>query len=139
MAASNYKRGIQFSLFTPSVFKEETCYLKVIDMQKGERFLNIYGYVFLAIFVGCLYTLYALSKLENVASFSYVFDISFTLWYLITGYGILKRKRWALYFFKFFLYIFFLGFPIGTIISFMSLKYIKNNNISALFNGYSST
>jgi hypothetical protein len=54
-------------------------------------------------------------------------------WYLTTGIGILLRRKWGYFLFKFFLYIFLLGFPIGTFIAYKSLKYIKRNDIKTLF------
>jgi uncharacterized membrane protein YfcA len=56
-----------------------------------------------------------------------------TIWYLITGVGVLTRRKWGYYLFKIFLYVLLLAFPIGTLIGYKSLKYIKRNNIKRLF------
>jgi hypothetical protein len=101
-------------------------------MMKTDRFLNIYGWVLIVCFVGCLYTLYV-STIESSSAFIGYFGAAITLWYFVTGIGILKRKVWGYYLLKSFLYLLLLSFPIGTFISYKSLKYMKKNSIRKEF------
>ena len=100
---------------------------------KTERFLNIYGWALIGLFVGCLYTLYAISTIESSPAFMGYFGTAITLWYFVTGIGILKRKIWGYYLLKSFLYLLLLSFPIGTFISYKSLKFMKKNSIRKEF------
>ena len=97
------------------------------------QFLKIYAYILIAFFVGCIYTLYVSSYMKNSPFYYNYFGLGISIWYLITGVGILTRKIWGYYLLKFFLYTLLLVFPIGTIISYKSLKYMEKNNIKALF------
>jgi len=100
---------------------------------KGNRFLNIYGWTLIAFFCGCLYILWITFEIENDSVSLDYFGITISLWYLATGIGILARQNWGYYLFKLFLYVLLICFPIGTIVSYMSLKYMKANNIKSLF------
>ena len=102
-------------------------------MTKGNRFLNIYGYTLILFFLGGLYTLYVIASIEDLPIIHNYFGITISLYYLITGIGILARKEWGYYLFKFFLYVLVLAFPIGTIISWKSLDYMKKNDIKSLY------
>ena len=97
------------------------------------RFLKIYAYVLLAGFIGCIYTLYVSANFQNRPFYNSYFGIVVSIWYLITGIGILLRTKWGYHLFKFFLYVLLFVFPIGTIISYKSLQYMKRNNINKLF------
>jgi len=96
-------------------------------------FLRMYGYILILFSLACLYTLFV-SPPEGGPFWSNYFVIIVSAWYLITGMSILTRQAWGYYLFIFFLYVLFLAFPIGTIISYKSLKYIKKNDIKGLFN-----
>ena len=102
-------------------------------MTKGKRFLDIYGYLLIVSFVGCLYTLHTSAAIGISPIFRNYFGITVSLLYLVTGIGILARKEWGYYLFKFFLFALFLAFPIGTIISYKSLGYMKRNDIKSHF------
>ncbi len=107
-------------------------------MPKGERFLKTYGIVLIFFSICGIYPLVSLYFMEDRPADIDVhkFVIFFVLmggWYLTTGIGILLRSKWGYFFFKFFLYILLLGFPIGTFIAYKSLKYIKKNHIKTLF------
>jgi hypothetical protein len=104
-------------------------------MTKEKRFLNVYGWILILFFCGCLYTLWVTSYIEDHPISHDYFVITISLWYLITGIGILARREWGYYLFKSFLYVMFLAFPIGTIISYKSLGYMKRNNIKRFFGG----
>jgi hypothetical protein len=105
-------------------------------MSKKERFLKTYGIV-LIFFSACgIYPLVLLYSIEDRPPDIHEFVIFIVLmggWYLTTGIGILLRSKWGYFFFKSFLYILLLGFPIGTFIAYASLKYIKRNDIKTLF------
>jgi hypothetical protein len=103
-------------------------------MQKELLFIKIYGYILIAFFVGGMDLLYISRFIEDFPPSHRYFGIVVSFWYLITGTGILMRTKWGYYLFKFFLYFIFIGFPIGTIISYLSLSYMKKNNIKFIFN-----
>ena len=63
----------------------------------------------------------------------FYFITTIALWYFLTGLGVVGLKKWGYYLFKFFLYILFVSFPIGTVISYKTLKYMKKNNIKDYF------
>lgn len=65
-------------------------------------------------------------------SFS-TFLIILALWNLITGIGILTKKKFGFQVFKIYLYILYIGFPIGTIISKKLFEYIKENNVERFY------
>ena len=102
-------------------------------MITGKRFLDIYGYLLIIFFFGCIYTLYVVTAIGYLPFYRDYFGMAISLWYLITGIGILTRKEWGYYLFKSFLYVLLLAFPIGTIISVKSLRYMKRNGIKNLF------
>ena len=100
---------------------------------KTDRFLNICGWVFIGISVACLYTLYAILTIESAPASMGYFATAIIVLYFLTGIGILKRKVWGYYLLKFFLYVLLLSFPIGTFISYKSLKFMKKNSIRKEF------
>jgi len=102
-------------------------------LNKKIRFIKIFGYILIFLFVGCLFTLFISSSIERRPFYNNYFGISISLWYLITGIGIITHQKWGYYLFKFFLYVLFLAFPIGTVIAYKSLAYIKRNDIKNLF------
>lgn len=53
--------------------------------------------------------------------------------YFLTGLGVVLLKKWGYILFKLFLYLLFLAFPIGTIISYLTLKYMKRHQIKVYF------
>jgi len=106
---------------------------EVGHMQKGTRFIKIYGLTLLILFVGCIYVIYVSFYIEDFPQEHYYFVVLISTWYLLTAIGLLTRKLWGFYLFKLFLYALLLAFPIGTIISYKSLVYIKKNDIKDLF------
>ena len=52
---------------------------------------------------------------------------------LIVGFSILSMKRWGHTIFKCYLYLLFLAIPIGTYISYKTLKYMEARRISELY------
>ncbi len=64
-----------------------------------------------------------------------IFLIIMSGWHLISGLGILLRKRWGFILMKFYLYIMYLGVPLGTLLAKKILGYIKENEIELFFKG----
>ena len=52
---------------------------------------------------------------------------------LLSGIGVILRRKWGYYLFKSFLYTQFVAFPIGTIISYMTLSYMRKHEIKRHF------
>ncbi len=96
-------------------------------------FLKIYGYSLILL---ALLSYLCTANVSYYITFSYFLfygGIVISTWYLVTGIGILVKGKWGYYLFKVFLYVLLVSFPIGTLISYFSLKYIKKNNIKDLF------
>jgi hypothetical protein len=100
---------------------------------KPDRFLNIYGWVLIGVSAGGLLSLFALWSTESPPAEIGYFFITTSLWYFVTGIGILSRKVWGYYLLKSFLYVLLISFPIGTFISYKSLKFMKTNSIRKEF------
>jgi hypothetical protein len=96
------------------------------------RFIRVWGYIFFAVVACSLYTLYVASALNYPISHRY-FGVTVGSWHLLTGIGLFVRRKWGYYLFKLYLYILIVSFPIGTIISYKCLKYIRENNVKRLF------
>ena len=104
---------------------------------KSDRFVNIYGWALLILgFVGGLFDFYVLLivlKNQSVWTEGIMFVAAMTTWYVVTGIGILRRTRWGYYLLKSILYVLLLSFPIGTFISYKSLRFMKKNSIRQEF------
>lgn len=61
------------------------------------------------------------------------FLIGTLVFYFLAGLGVVLQKKWGYLLFKLFLYILLLGFPIGTIISYLTLSYMKRHQIKRYF------
>jgi hypothetical protein len=61
------------------------------------------------------------------------FILFVSFFHVLIGIGVIFKKRWGYYFFKFYLYILYLAIPIGTYVSIKTFNYIKKNNIENLF------
>ena len=102
---------------------------------KRKRFLKVFGYCLIGISIlGFLYHVY-INYHFSLSQERLYFLLIVLIWYMATGVGILIRKKWGYYLFKVFLYCLLVSFPIGTIISYLSLKYMKKNNVKDLFWG----
>lgn len=53
--------------------------------------------------------------------------------YFLTGLGVVLLKKWGYLLFKLFLYLLLLAFPIGTIISYVTLAYMRRHRIKRYF------
>lgn len=52
-----------------------------------------------------------------------------SLFHLVTGVGVIFKKKWVFALFKGYLNLLYIGFPIGTYIARETLRYIDENNI----------
>jgi hypothetical protein len=85
-------------------------------------------------FFGSIYFKRGLSPLgSGFDIFQFIFALILPVFYLITGIGLLRNAKWGYYMFKALLYSLILAFPIGTIISYQLLPYIKKNEIKKYF------
>lgn len=102
-------------------------------MANNSRFIKGYGIILIILFVVSFLSILLFSSIEGYPKSNQYIGILISLWYLITGIGILSLKKPGYFLFKFFLFVLFIAFPIGTIISYKSLKYIKENNIKNFY------
>jgi len=77
-------------------------------------------------------TIYILGEREPHYLLFY-FWVASTVFYLLTGVGVLYLTKWGYFLFKVFLFLLFLGFPIGTFISYKTLSYMKCHQIKRHF------
>ncbi len=68
-----------------------------------------------------------------LAYFPLAMDGLLFLFYLLPGVGVLTSRRWGYRLFKFFLWVLFFGFPVGTIISYVTLSYMRKHQIQTFF------
>lgn len=58
--------------------------------------------------------------------------------YAATGIGLIRRAKWGYALLKANLYLLFLAFPIGTVVSYLALSYLRRRSISRHF-GYTTS
>ena len=102
---------------------------------RREKPLVIFGLVLILFSVGGLIFFYSLyfnpNSPEYINSYNatnewtVIFVIISCLFYIIVGLGAMFNWRFGLFVFKAFLILFLLAFPVGTIISIWTLKYMK--------------
>ena len=90
------------------------------------------GILIVASFIGIFMFFTLLVDPEFDSSFK-VFIISMLIFHFITGVGLLTQKVWGFYLFKLYLFIWLLGIPIGTFISWKTLQYIKKHDLKKFF------
>jgi len=56
-----------------------------------------------------------------------------TIFPFLTGIGVVRLTKWGYILFKIFLYTAIVAFPIGTVVSFFTLSYIKKHQIKQYF------
>jgi len=78
-------------------------------------------------------TAFFFSFYEEKSPSAFQFLIAVHLFYLSTGVGVVLRTKWGYFLFKAFLYLMLLGFPIGTIISYVGLSYMKRHQLKRYF------
>jgi len=105
-------------------------------MKRKDIFLKTYAISLILLSVAGVYPFACLYSLDNRPPDIYMFIVFLVLvaaWYLVTGVGILLRRKWGYYLFKSFIYFLLLSFPIGTLVAYASLKFMKKNHIKDLF------
>lgn len=65
--------------------------------------------------------------------FHFYFWFGSVIFYLLTGVGVMRLTKWGYILFKLFLYLFLLAFPIGTVISCVTLRYMRRHRIKSHF------
>lgn len=93
----------------------------------------IFGYCL--IIMGCTVLAMHYYTLRNdpLADEFRFFDLSISFFHFFIGFGILLKKKWGYYCFRFYLYLISIGFPVGTFIGLKMLKYIDKNNVKQFF------
>jgi hypothetical protein len=89
-----------------------------------------FGYILLVLSVINFVFFYRVSQQDKDIPWLYI--VSSDLFLVITGAGLITLKKWGYNLFKILLYVQLLAFPIGTIISYKVLLYMKKNNIRSL-------
>jgi hypothetical protein len=79
--------------------------------------------------------LFAESNAPKVDEGGIIFLSIMAIWHLASGLGILLRKMWGFKLMKVYLYIMYLGIPLGTLLARKILSYIKENEIELFFRG----
>lgn len=62
-----------------------------------------------------------------------VFLIFLSFIHIFIGAGVVVKKKWGFNFFKYYLVLLYIIFPIGTYIAYKSFKYINKYNIGGYF------
>ena len=62
-----------------------------------------------------------------------IFVLVFFLLHALIGVGLTSRSLWGFYFFKYYLYVLYIAFPIGTFIAHKSLKLLEDKNYKKMF------
>jgi hypothetical protein len=101
-------------------------------MANPERFVKCWGYALLVCAALCLYLLWLLPT-PPFPFADRAFGAAITALYLILGVGWWRRARWAYRGLAFLLYVSFVAFPIGTAISYFSLRYMRRHHVADLF------
>jgi len=102
-------------------------------MDRKIRPIIIFGYVLIGLSVITLLFFYGVSLQTDFPYIHQYYIVFAVIWYFLTGLGVIKLKGWGYYLFKVSLYLLFLSFPIGTIISYKTLSYMKRNDIKGYF------
>jgi hypothetical protein len=104
------------------------------DKMRRLTFLRLYTVIlFLCLAGSVLALIYIVQDNSSDSSMFISFVSAIAIWHLLTVTGILLRSKWGYYFFKSFLFVVLLSFPIGTFVSIISLRYMKRNHIKDLF------
>jgi len=103
------------------------------SLDKIIRPIIIFGYVLVGLSGITMLFFYWVSFQTSLPTIHIYFVIVVSIWDFVTGIGMIKLTRWGYYLFKIFLYLLLISFPIGTIISYRTLSYMKRNNIKNYF------
>lgn len=104
-------------------------------MNKNDTFRPVKVFGFCLLLMGITIILMHFSSPEREqfsAEFRYFALIVSSIHFFI-GLGVILKKKWGYYCFKFYLYILSIGFPIGTFIGLKMLKYINQHDVKKFF------
>ncbi|MBI5232971.1 MAG: hypothetical protein HY880_01310 [Deltaproteobacteria bacterium] len=104
-----------------------------MDDDKKINIIKKWGYAFIGLAILTLLFCYWVDSTTGLSNEMRGFVIIVSIWHLTTGLGVMYLTKWGFYLLKLFLYMLLLSFPIGTILAFKALKYMKNNNMSYYF------
>jgi len=97
------------------------------------RPIKIFGSVLLAVgIIGIFFDFIYLNDPQLSKGFK-IFGIIVSMWHILAGMGVIFQRAWGFYIFKSYLYVLFLGFPIGTYIASKMLNQIKSNELKKYF------
>ena len=103
----------------------------MIDLYRPLRY---FAYFFIVIaFLGFLTLALDMSEIKYWPVV-WTFVGSVSLFHLVLGIGVLFKRKWGFTIFKGYLYLLYIGFPIGTYIARKTLRYIEENRIEAFVN-----
>ena len=95
--------------------------------------IKLFAYILLSSSVFGVWLLYDLSQRSDFdVSFS-VFVTASMLLHLLVGVSVLSMKSWGYTLFKCYLYLLFLAIPVGTYISYKTLKFMDAHKIGELY------
>ena len=101
----------------------------------SRRFAPImtFGLILAVIGLAGLFMSYNLITKFDVGSTMNYFALTMSLWSFLSGLGIIFKRPWGFYLLKSQIYLFYICVPIGTYIAYKLSKYIKENEIKAIF------
>jgi hypothetical protein len=105
--------------------------VEIAKMNNKLKPIKMFGYVLIGASISVV--LFTSWLVHQGLSPLFYFTAVVTTWYFLTGIGIIKLTKWGYYLFKFFLVTLFVAFPIGTFISYVTLSYMKKNDIKKYF------
>ncbi|PKN66657.1 MAG: hypothetical protein CVU57_05230 [Deltaproteobacteria bacterium HGW-Deltaproteobacteria-15] len=81
-----------------------------------------------------VFVLYIVSSIDYGFRLGFViFSVSASLLQIITGLGLLFRRLWGFYLFRFQLHLLYFAFPLGTWLAHRTLRYIDKYRIIEYF------
>jgi len=104
-------------------------------MSNSSHFKIIIIFAYCLILIGCVGLIMHFILKYNI-SYTIEFKLFiflFSLFHILTGIGVILRKRWAYYIFKLYLYLLYFVIPIGTYISIKTFKHINKYCIDDFF------
>ena len=130
----------------PSIHKSMKGNLKMEPLPREVTPIRIFGAVLVVFALAGAYFVASLILGASSAEFSFrptspsyygrvgfYFAVGVLAFYLLTGVGVMLLAKWGYPLFKLFLYVLLLAFPIGTIISYLTLSYMKKHQIKRYF------
>jgi hypothetical protein len=95
--------------------------------------IKIFGYcVIMMGVVGILMHFILQQDDRYTVEFMY-FTLIVSFFHFFVGVGIISKNYWGYFFFKFYLYLLSIGFPVGTYVAIKMLKYIEKYDVKKFF------